>query len=127
MYQVIFIAVIIVFLIACCVSMWDDYWSGKCKNEIIAMNTWLKKYSMTMWLKDRKAGPFSKWAICLDDTVKDIKISQCQGISFRKLYKALAEIRKDNIANPDFDQTGNLMSLLYRSQMKDVKKSIWED
>lgn len=127
MYQVIFIAIVIVVLIACYVSMWDDYWNSKCKNEIIAMNTWLKKYGMAMWLKDQKGGPFSKWVICLDGTLKDIKISQCQGISFRKLYKALAEIRKDNIANPDFDQTGNLMSLLYRSQMKDVKKSIWED
>ncbi|ASU00647.1 hypothetical protein FDI46_gp111 [Aeromonas phage AS-gz] len=127
MYQVIFIAVVIVFLIACCVSTWDDYWKGKCKNEITEINAWLKKYGMTMWPKDRKAGPFSKWVICLDGTWKDTKTSQCQGISFRKLYKALAEIRKDNIANPDFDQTGNLMSLLYRSQMKDVKKSIWED
>lgn len=127
MYQVIFIAIVIVVLIACYMSMWDDYWNGKCKNEITEINAWLKKYDMTLWPKDRKAGPFSKWVICLDDTLKDIKISQCQGISFRKLYKALAEIRKDNIANPDFDQTGNLMSLLYRSQMKDVKKSIWED
>lgn len=127
MHQVIFIAVVIVFLIACCVSTWDDYWKGKCKNEITEINAWLKKYGMTMWPKDRKAGPFSKWVICLDGTWKDTKTSQCQGISFRKLYKALAEIRKDNIANPDFDQTGNLMSLLYRSQMKDVKKSIWED
>ncbi|AFQ22544.1 hypothetical protein [Stenotrophomonas phage IME13] len=127
MYQVIFIAVVIVFLIACCVSTWDDYWKGKCKNEITEINAWLKKYGMTMWPKDRKAGPFSKWVICLDGTWKDAKTSQCQGISFRKLYKALAEIRKDNIANPDFDQTRNLMSLLYKSQMKDVKKSIWED
>lgn len=86
-----------------------------------------QKYGMTMRPKDRKAGPFSKWVICLDGIWKDTKTSQCQGISFRKLYKALAEIRKDNIANPDFDQTGNLLSLLYRSQMKDAKKSIWED
>lgn len=127
MYQVIFIAVVIVFLIACCVSTWDDYWKGKCKNEITEINAWLKKYGMTMRPKDRKAGPFSKWVICLDGIWKDTKTSQCQGISFRKLYKTLVKVRKDSIADPILDQTGNLASLLYRSQMKDAKKSIWED
>ncbi|QBX32694.1 hypothetical protein Asfd1_68 [Aeromonas phage Asfd_1] len=127
MYQLIFIAIVSVALIACYVSMWDDYWKSKCKNEITAMNAWLKKYGMTMWLKDRKAGPFSKWVICLDGTLKDINLNHCRGIGFRKLYKTLMHIRKGNIADPDFDQTGNLMSLLYASQMDDKKKSIWED
>lgn len=127
MYQVIFIIVVSAVLIACYVSMWDDHWKNKCETEITEINAWLKKYDMTMRLKDRKAGPFSKWVICLDGTLKDINLNHCRGIGFRKLYKTLVHIRKGNIADPDFDQTGNLMSLLYASQMDDKKKSIWED
>lgn len=126
MYQVIFIVVVSAVLIACYVSMWDDHWKRKCETEITAMNAWLKKYSMTMRLKGNKIGPFAKWVIIADRT--NVDFENCKGIGFRKLYKTLVKVRKDSIAYPILDQTGNLASLLYKSQMKkDVKKSIWED
>ncbi|UYD59571.1 hypothetical protein JNMOADIG_00042 [Aeromonas phage avDM5] len=124
MFQIIFIAGLVLGLIACCFSTWDSRWRKKARNEQAKINTWLAKYGISMNFKNGVVGAFGKVVFFMPGGDNAI-FSECKGINFRKAYKMLEQIRKDDIANPDFDQTGNLMSILYLSQAK-IEKTIWD-
>ncbi|UOX40396.1 hypothetical protein UGMREWDR_CDS0078 [Aeromonas phage GomatiRiver_11] len=126
MYQIIFIVVVTIAVIACFVSMWDDHWRDKARKEQEKINKWLSRYGISMNFKTGKAGAFEKVVFFIPGG-DNVKFSDCKGIRFRKAYKMLEKIREGNIQDPDYDQTGNLMSMLYLSQVKSEKKTVWED
>lgn len=126
MYQIIFVVTVSIALIACAISAWDDYWCAKARNEHEKINRWLEKYGISMNFKTGKVGAFEKVVFFVPGG-DNVIFSDCRGIRFRKAYKMLEKIRKGNIQDPDYDQTGNLMSMVYFSQVKSSEKTVWED
>lgn len=123
--QIIFLIAAIVVMVVVYASIWDDYWVDRARNEHVKINQWLAKYGISMNFRDGEVGPFEKVVFFMSG--HDVKFAECKGIGFRKAYKQLAQIREWQEQEPENDQTGNLMSLLYLSQAKAAEKTIWED